>query len=81
MSDAESTRSGPTTVENLADARSETDEMAQVVDRLRPRLTHLPSADLEAQVRTAWAKFAGARVRTYVPILVERDVRRAAATA
>lgn len=78
MSEDRTTRDGAASVEELADARSETDEMAQVVERLQPRLTQLPTADLEARVRSAWESFAGAPVRTFIPILVERAVQRQA---
>ncbi|MFC9396946.1 three-helix bundle dimerization domain-containing protein [Streptomyces sp. NPDC057027] len=56
------------------------DELASLRDtvaRLGAAYPWLDSVDVEATVRTAYESFRQARVRAYVPILVERRSRRA----
>jgi hypothetical protein len=70
-------------VENLADQRSSEEEFHDVMDLLRasPRTRHLSDADLNKRARTAWTKFEHAPVRSFVPVLVEREVLRGIAHA
>jgi hypothetical protein len=65
-------------LEGLADRRTAEVEFTDVMDLLRasPRTRDIPDADLEHLARTAWAKFENAPVRSFVPILVEREVLR-----
>ena len=50
------------------------DQVAMVVRQLLPAVD-LPPAAIELEVRRAFAEWTGARVREYVPIFVERQVR------
>ncbi len=64
--------------EQLADRRTSQVEFTDVMDLLRasPRTRDIPADDLEKLAREAWAKFENAPVRSFVPILVEREVLR-----
>jgi hypothetical protein len=44
-------------------------------------LATVTDAELEKSVRDSWTRFTSARVRAFLPILVERDVRSRLATA
>jgi hypothetical protein len=55
-------------------ARSEADMKSDVVGRVRSRLPDVDEASVSAAVDQAFAGYADARVRTMLPILVERDV-------
>ena len=50
------------------------DQIAMVVRQLATSL-RLPPTDVELEVRRAFADWDGARVRDFVPIFVEREVR------
>ena len=52
-------------------------QLRQVADRLvtRGEAAGIPAAHVQAEMHAATARFAEARVRTFVPTLVERDVR------
>jgi hypothetical protein len=65
-------------LEQLADRRSSKVEFTDVMDLLRasPRTRDIPADDLEKRARAAWEKFENAPVRSFVPILVEREVLR-----
>ncbi|MFF0429493.1 three-helix bundle dimerization domain-containing protein [Streptomyces sp. NPDC004520] len=72
-------RAGPAGPSDLL-SRGSQDELASLRDtvaRLGAAYPWLDSVDVEATVRTAYESFREARVRAYVPILVERRSRRA----
>jgi hypothetical protein len=50
------------------------DQIAMVVRRLAPSLD-LPTAAIEHEVRLAFDEWDEARVRDFVPIFVEREIR------
>jgi hypothetical protein len=50
------------------------DQVAMVVRRLAPSVD-LPVATIEQEVRLAFDQWDEARVRDFVPIFVERDLR------
>jgi hypothetical protein len=58
-------------------ALSENEQVRQVITRLRAEIhpSVATTSAIEDYVRAAWATFNGARVRTYIPVLVERNVR------
>ena len=51
------------------------DPVTDLVDTLRPRLEDLSEASLRDMVTSVLDEFGEVRVRTYLPILVERRVR------
>jgi hypothetical protein len=48
---------------------------AEIVDRLAERYPHLPTDRIDAAVQEARHHFEQARVRDFVPVLVEREAR------
>ncbi|NGP09107.1 hypothetical protein G6038_27260 [Rhodococcus sp. 14C212] len=55
------------------------DEMLQielVVARLVACFPAVPSTDIDIAVRTAEKRFADAKIRAFVPLLIERSARR-----
>lgn len=48
---------------------------AQVAERLTERFPQIPSARIGDAVREAQSQFSAARVRDFVPRLVERELR------
>jgi hypothetical protein len=57
------------------DRRSEATELALVMARLCRDFPEFDSDDVRARVEVKAGDFAGCRVRTFVPLLVERAVR------
>ena len=47
--------------------------MEQVKVRVQERLPHVSWQSIDDAVTRAYAQFAGCKVRTYLPILVERE--------
>jgi hypothetical protein len=60
------------TEQALADER---DRVAEVVQRLRERYPTLPADRVEGAVRQAHRELDSARVRDFVPVLVEKRAR------
>lgn len=62
----------------LADRRGADVEFREVMDLLHasPDTRDLTEDELEDRARTAWARFERAPVRSFVPVLVEREVLR-----
>jgi len=56
-------------------AQAEQDAIRRLVERLGRRFPDLPADEIERAVRAKYAEFAGSRIRTFVPTLVERSVR------
>jgi hypothetical protein len=54
---------------------SEERELGLLVDRLRRRYPGLPEDLIRREVDRLLHQYDGARVRTFLPILIERDVR------
>lgn len=55
---------------------AEPEELVALLETLRPRLGDLAGpVDVDAMVRAAFAELGPVRVTTYLPILVERQVR------
>lgn len=50
-------------------------ELADIVERLQARFPHTPRHVIEARVAEARDHFARARVRDFVPVLIEREAR------
>ncbi|MET7303753.1 three-helix bundle dimerization domain-containing protein [Embleya sp. NPDC005575] len=76
-------RADPATPPNLPSSGSH-DEPVSVRDMVARLRTAYPSVDavtVEATVRTAYDSFQQARIKTYVPILVERRSRKVLAAA
>jgi hypothetical protein len=48
--------------------------ISQLIERLVVRFPQLPARSVEETVSSAHQAFAGARVRNFVPLLVEHDV-------
>ncbi|OWY81557.1 hypothetical protein B9C99_12735 [Rhodococcus sp. BUPNP1] len=64
---------------NPAGSRPSEDETLQielVIERLVTRFPSVPPTDIEAAVRTAEKRFADAKIRAYVPLLIEKSVKR-----
>lgn len=53
---------------------SERQALQHVVARLRDRFPHLAPEVLEAEVESAYQQFHESRVRSFLPVLVEREV-------
>ena len=53
-------------------AESEEQSISRLVDALTAAHPHLPAAQVRACVLDAHARFTGAKIRTYVPVLVAR---------
>ncbi|WP_243077196.1 three-helix bundle dimerization domain-containing protein [Microbacterium sp. SS28] len=49
--------------------------IADVVDRLAERFPTLPRERIAAAVAESHARFEGAKVRDFVPVLIEREAR------
>ncbi|MEP7178391.1 MAG: hypothetical protein ABI775_04845 [Pseudonocardiales bacterium] len=49
--------------------------IARLVERLARRFPDLPPEEIERLVRATYAEFAGSRIRSFLPTLVERSVR------
>ncbi len=56
-------------------AAREAGDIVEVVRRLSTRFPDLPSATVQTAVDQAHQKFAGARIRDFVPVFVERSAR------
>ncbi|BDV31888.1 three-helix bundle dimerization domain-containing protein [Microbacterium terricola] len=56
-------------------APSESEAIDHVVHRLRERFPDVPEAEVVAAVRAAHASMDDARVRDFVPVLVERAAK------
>ena len=56
-------------------AAREANDIVEVTRRLSTRYPDLPSATVQAAVDQAHQKFAGARIRDFVPVFVERTAR------
>lgn len=63
-------------VESLVEQRGSDGEFGEVMDLLRasPATRDLSDGELERHARAMWARFERAPVRSFVPILVEREV-------
>lgn len=48
---------------------------ALIVDRLHQRFPAVPEATIAAMVATSEATFLDARIRDYIPLLIEREVK------
>jgi len=68
-----------TSVEALAERRSDDVEFADLLSELRasPRTQDMPTHELEQRARAVWTRFKAAPIRAFVPILVQREVLRA----
>ncbi|WP_390891173.1 three-helix bundle dimerization domain-containing protein [Rhodococcus rhodochrous] len=51
-------------------------QVRQVLERLIVRYPHVPPADIERAVHGVYRRFATSRVRDFVPLLVEKAVKR-----
>lgn len=60
--------------------RSEELALAKIADRIAGQFPELSSEQIEQVIHGRYEAFAGARVRDFVPVLVERQVRRELAT-
>jgi hypothetical protein len=49
--------------------------VGEVMTALVTRYPHMPEAEIRRLVEAAQKRFGAARIRTYVPVLVEREVR------
>jgi hypothetical protein len=58
-------------------ARDEQARLAEVIERLVVRYPGLPATTVAQVVHEVYAQFRGARLREYVPMLVERSARSA----
>jgi hypothetical protein len=54
---------------------NEEQAVADVIDRLVARFPDLPKERISDAVAAASARLAGAKVRDFVPVLVEREAR------
>lgn len=59
----------------MAAAPDEAAQIAEVIQRIRDANPEISAADVERAVRVIHAGFDGARVRDFVPLLVERKAR------
>lgn len=50
-------------------------ELVLLVDRLRRRYPHVPADVVDREVHRLHHQYDGARVRTFLPILIEREAR------
>jgi hypothetical protein len=55
------------------DTAEESRSIALLVDRLQQRFPHVPPPAIRDIVDRACRGFAGARIRDFVPVLVERE--------
>ena len=55
--------------------QSEATWLGRLIESIVADFPHLPRAQVQGHVEYTLATFAGARVRTYLPILVDRRVR------
>ncbi|WP_328946442.1 hypothetical protein OG259_38250 [Streptomyces sp. NBC_00250] len=62
------------------DSQDESSSIRDITARLRASFPLVDTVVVEATVRTAWDSFRQARVRAYLPILVERRSRKALAS-
>jgi hypothetical protein len=46
-----------------------------VRQRLRHQFEDIPEEELDVRVRASFARFAAVRIRDYLPVLVEKEVR------
>lgn len=65
---------GPTVQIHVQD---EATTIARVVESLRSRFPEADRGDIDACVERVQARYADARVREYVPVMVEREVSEA----
>lgn len=56
-------------------AMDEDHEVAEIADRLTARFPDLPKEKVSAAVDDARHRFDDARVRDFVPVLIEREAR------
>jgi hypothetical protein len=63
-----------TTIERMA-TEDEERAVERVVDRLSARFTHLPKQRVSQEVQTAYHQFDSARIREFVPIMVEKQAK------
>jgi hypothetical protein len=54
---------------------AEAQAVGRVAEALRTRFPQVPAEAIAAKVRSAHDEFAGAPIREFVPVLVERRVR------
>ncbi|MFC8232979.1 three-helix bundle dimerization domain-containing protein [Streptomyces sp. NPDC057284] len=55
----------------------EADAIAHVTDRLKSAYAHRPPGEIEAAVAVAHAHLDNRPIRDFIPILVEREARKA----
>lgn len=51
-------------------------QIQRVIDRLVTRFPSVSPAEIESAVHAMESRFAGAAVRTFVPLLIEKSARR-----
>jgi hypothetical protein len=57
------------------DVLDEDDALADVIERLQARFPHTPYEQIVQAVRDAQRTFERAKVRDFVPVLIEREAR------
>jgi hypothetical protein len=60
----------------LARNRTEAAALARVAEQLTDDLRHVPAEEIVIALRAEQERFANSPVRDFIPILVERSVRR-----
>jgi hypothetical protein len=57
------------------EAPDEDARLADVIERLQDRFPHTPHSEIETAVHDAQRTFERAKVRDFVPLLIEREAR------
>lgn len=56
--------------------RAETAALAKIAERIAGQFPELSAEEIDRAIQARYAEFEGSRIRDFVPVLVERQVRR-----